>query len=150
MKSLQYIHIVRSGIAQLVERLTLIRKYPRSIAGEGDEVRKNKKYSIFYWEYFWAILTQVRIEHDLPLPMILMGEPLENYVKSLDCRCELASEARTKTGNELLLLVMLIRIIMLIRFFRFITWTGDYHKLFQLIQMRNTTVVHRSGPFTWT
>ena len=34
--------------------------------------------------------------------MILMGEPLANYVKSLDCRCELASEARTKTGNELL------------------------------------------------
>jgi hypothetical protein len=44
----------------------------------------------------------VRIEHDLALPMILMGEPLANYVKSLDCRCELASEARTKTGNELL------------------------------------------------
>jgi hypothetical protein len=37
--------------------------------------------------------------------MILMGEPLANYVKSLDCRCELASEARTKTGNELLLLL---------------------------------------------
>jgi hypothetical protein len=46
----------------------------------------------------------VRIEHDLPLSMILMGEPLANYVKSLDCRCEIASEARTKTGNELLLL----------------------------------------------
>jgi hypothetical protein len=44
----------------------------------------------------------VRIEHDLPLPMILMGEPLANYVKSLDCRCELASEARRKTENELL------------------------------------------------
>ena len=43
------------------------------------------------------------IEHDLPLSMILMGEPLANYVKSLDCRCELASETRTKTGNELLL-----------------------------------------------
>jgi hypothetical protein len=42
-------------------------------------------------------LTQVRIEHDFPLPMILMGEPLANYVKPLDCRCE----ARTKTGNEL-------------------------------------------------
>jgi hypothetical protein len=36
--------------------------------------------------------------------MILMGEPLANYVKSLDCRCELASEARTKTGNELLMI----------------------------------------------
>jgi hypothetical protein len=24
-----------------------------------------------------------------------------NYFKSLDCRCELASEARMKTGNEL-------------------------------------------------
>jgi hypothetical protein len=46
----------------------------------------------------------VRIEHDLPLQAILMGESLANYVKSLDCRCELASEARTKTGNELLLL----------------------------------------------
>jgi hypothetical protein len=34
-----------------------------------------------------------------------MGEPLANYVKSLDCRCELASVARTKTGNELLLLL---------------------------------------------
>ena len=46
--------------------------------------------------------------------MILMGEPLANCVtrhcviigivslESLDCRCELASEARTKTGNELL------------------------------------------------
>ena len=45
----------------------------------------------------------MRIEHDLPLPMIFMGEPLANYVKSLDCRCELASKARTKTGNELLL-----------------------------------------------
>jgi len=33
----------------------------------------------------------VRIEHDLPLPMILMGEPLANCFKSLDCRCELAS-----------------------------------------------------------
>ena len=44
----------------------------------------------------------MRIEHDLPMPMILMGEPLANCVKSLDCRCELASEARTKTGNELL------------------------------------------------
>ena len=43
------------------------------------------------------------IEHDLPLSMILMGEPLANYVKSLDCRCELASETRTNTGNELLL-----------------------------------------------
>jgi hypothetical protein len=53
--------------------------------------------------------TQVRIEHDLPLPMILMGEPLANYVKSLDCRCELASEARTKTGNELLLLIINLR-----------------------------------------
>ena len=49
----------------------------------------------------------MRIEHDLPLPMILMGEPLANYVKSLDCRSELASEARTKTGNELLLLLLL-------------------------------------------
>jgi hypothetical protein len=45
----------------------------------------------------------VSIEHDLPLSIILMGEPLANYVKSLDCRCELASETRTKTGNELLL-----------------------------------------------
>ncbi len=49
---------------------------------------------------------------------IKLDEPLANYVKSLDCLCELAIEARTKTGNELLLLVMLIRIIMLIRFFR--------------------------------
>ena len=43
------------------------------------------------------------IEHDLPLSMILMGEPLANYVKSLDRWWELASETRTKTGNELLL-----------------------------------------------
>jgi hypothetical protein len=33
--------------------------------------------------------------------MILMGEPQANLM-SLDCRCELVSEARTKTGNELL------------------------------------------------
>ena len=87
-----------SGIAQLVERST----WCESIR-DRSPVRENKKYTIFYWEYFWAISTQVRIEHDLPLPMILMGEPLANYVKSLDCRCELASETRTKTGNELLL-----------------------------------------------
>jgi hypothetical protein len=73
--------------------------------------RENKKYSIFYWEYFWAISTQVRIEHDLLLPMILMGEPLANCVKSLDCRCELVSEARTKTGNELLLLLLLLDVL---------------------------------------
>ena len=42
------------------------------------------------------------IEHDMPLLMILMGEPLENYVKSLDSRYALASEGRIKTGNELL------------------------------------------------
>jgi hypothetical protein len=36
--------------------------------------------------------------------MILMGEPLANYVKSLDCRWELDSEARTKTGNGQLLM----------------------------------------------
>jgi hypothetical protein len=47
-----------------------------------------------------SISSQVRIEHDLPLPMILMGETLANYVKSLDCRCELASEARAKTGKR--------------------------------------------------
>ena len=34
-----------------------------------------------------------------------MGEPLANYAKSLDCRCELASEARTNTGNELLSII---------------------------------------------
>ena len=67
-------------------------------------VRDNKKYSIFYWEYFWAISTQVRTEHALLLPMNLMGEPLANYVKSLDCQCELSSKARTKTGNVLLLI----------------------------------------------
>ncbi len=50
----------------------------------------------------------MRIEHDLPLPMILMGEPLANFVKSLDCRCELVSEARRKTGNELLLEFFLV------------------------------------------
>ncbi len=68
-------------------------------------VRDNKKYSIFYWEYFWAISTQVRTEHALLLPMNLMCEPLANYVKSLDCQCELSSKARTKTGNVLLLLI---------------------------------------------
>ncbi len=83
----------------VVERSTLMRKYPRSIP----PVRENKKYSIFYWEYFWAISSQVRIEHDLPLPMILMGEQLANCVKSLDCRCGLGSDARTKTRNDLLL-----------------------------------------------
>ena len=54
----------------------------------------------------------MRIGHDLPLPMILMGEPLANYVKSLDCLCELASEARTKTGNELLLHINRMNIFM--------------------------------------
>ncbi len=44
----------------------------------------------------------MRIEQNLPLSMILRGEPLANYFKSLECRCELASEARNKTGNELL------------------------------------------------
>jgi hypothetical protein len=41
----------------------------------------------------------VRIKHDLPLPMIFMGEPLANYVKSLDCRCELVSEGRKLEMN---------------------------------------------------
>ena len=78
-----------SGKAQLVERSTLMRKYPRSIPGYGE-----KKYSIFYWKYIWAISTQVRIEHDLPLPMILMGEPLanlSNYVIEVIPRCVLLS-----------------------------------------------------------
>jgi hypothetical protein len=35
---------------------------------------------------------------------VLMSEPLANCIKSLDCRYELASETRTKTGNELLLI----------------------------------------------
>ena len=50
-----------SGTAQFVERSTLMRKYPGSIPGEGE------KNSIFYWEYFWAISTQMCIEHDLPM-----------------------------------------------------------------------------------
>ena len=50
----------------------------------------------------------MRIEHDLPLSMVLVGEPLANYVKSLDCRCELASEARTKTANEQLLKIFTV------------------------------------------
>jgi hypothetical protein len=63
-------------------------------------VRETKKYSIFYREYFPAIPTQARIEHNLPLPMTLMGEPLANYAKSIDCRWELAnSEAWANTGN---------------------------------------------------
>jgi hypothetical protein len=36
----------------------------------------------------------MRIEHDLPLLMILMDEPLANYVKSLDCRCEPVKRVR--------------------------------------------------------
>ncbi len=40
--------------------------------------------------------------------MILMGEPLANYVKSQDSRCKLSIEARTKTGNELLFLFSII------------------------------------------
>jgi hypothetical protein len=32
-----------------------------------------------------------------------MGKPLNNCVKLLDCQCELDSEVRMKTGNELLL-----------------------------------------------
>ncbi len=67
---------ISSGIAQSAEHSTLMRKYPRSITGRG----RIKKYSIFYWEYFWAVANQVRIEHDLPLPMIRMVEPLANYV----------------------------------------------------------------------
>ena len=39
--------------------------------------------------------------------MCFMGESQANYVKSLDCRRELASEAKTKTGNELLLNIKL-------------------------------------------
>ena len=54
----------------------------------------------------------MRIEHDLPLPMIFMGEPLANCVKSPDCRCELASEARTNTGNELLLKLKVPKILL--------------------------------------
>jgi hypothetical protein len=34
--------------------------------------------------------------------MIFMRELSANYVKSLDYRCELVIEVRTKTGNELL------------------------------------------------
>jgi hypothetical protein len=48
-----------------------------------------KKDLIFSTEYFWA---QVSVEHD------------NNYwvsrVKSLDCRRTLASEAKTKAGND--------------------------------------------------
>ncbi len=39
-----------------------------------------------------------------------MGESLANYVKSLDCGCELASKAMTKTGNELLLKLKVTKI----------------------------------------
>ncbi len=45
-------------------------------------------------------ISQVHIEHDLPLPMIHVSKTLENCVKLLDCRCKLASEARTKTRKE--------------------------------------------------
>jgi hypothetical protein len=68
---------------------------------------KSDKFKDF-WSKMWDLpkikkKTLSRIEHDLPLPMILMGEALANYVKSLDFRCKLASEARTKTRNELIL-----------------------------------------------
>jgi hypothetical protein len=39
--------------------------------------------------------SQVRIEHNLPLPMILLGESHANYV----CRCDFASEV--KRGRKL-------------------------------------------------
>jgi hypothetical protein len=38
--------------------------------------------------------------HYLPLTNILLCEQKESYVKSLECRCDLGSEARTKTGNK--------------------------------------------------
>jgi hypothetical protein len=66
-----------------------MRKYPRSPMRE-------------YKRFLLRIFLSYIIEHDLPLPMILMGELLANYVKSLDYRYEPASEASTKTGNELL------------------------------------------------
>ena len=44
----------------------------------------------------------MRIGHTKPSQMILMRELSSNYVKSLDYRCELVIEVRTKTGNELL------------------------------------------------
>jgi len=50
-----------------------------------------------------VVASQGRIENDLPLS-IIMSEPLANYVKSQDWRCELATEARMKTVNEPLLL----------------------------------------------
>ena len=62
-------------------------------------VRENKKYSIFYWEYFWAISSQVRIEHDLLLLMIFMGEQLANNVKSLDWRCKLGRKLGMNTNK---------------------------------------------------
>ncbi len=78
-----------SSLAQLAERSTLTFKYPRSISSP----RKI---------FDFLLRTFLSIEHNLSLSMILMGEPLANYVKSLDSRYALVSEGRTKTGNELL------------------------------------------------
>ena len=62
-------------------------------------------------EYMYRVYeSNMCIEYDLPLPMILMGENYENYVKPLDCLFELASEARKKTVNELPLLLLKIQI----------------------------------------
>ena len=58
-----------------------------------------KKYSIFSTEYFWAMLSQVSVEHD--------NNYWVNCVKSQDCRRTLAGEARTKAGNDTYLLFFL-------------------------------------------
>ena len=59
-----------------------------------------KKYSIFSIEYFWAMLSQVSVEHD--------NNYWVNCVKSQDCRRTLAGEARTKAGNDTYLLLIWI------------------------------------------
>ena len=74
------------GVAQWRTCSTWMLRYPRSIPV------LEKKYSIFSTEYFWAMLSQVSVEHD--------NNYWVNCVKSQDCRRTLAGEARTKAGNE--------------------------------------------------